>query len=510
MLDDQSLPFSPSWFPPSPEPFPQSMELRQDPTMVESENMDEIFAGLFSVPAISEATPTTQQQPPLSNSHGYVQQSDEQGLLNPNTLNSFHEPVVSTMQQHQQPLSNSNGYLQQSDEDDLLQNMLNSFQEPGGSAMQQQQLVCHSNVYVQGNLPNIQSDQQYLSNQNIIMNSFQDPNISTMINIVQQTEEGNNGYAHQQPLIDSFELPNHLQDQFLSPPVPENYPSYPAYQHGPIGSHFNMYEQQPTPRALTNREDEPFPPRMVSDLATTYSQQNQISVIPPQPRMSSSSTRNYFQQNQISMVPPQPGIPSNSTRTCPLQNQNSMWPPPSQVPLSSTWIPQQYQIPMGPPQQNQIPMRPPQSQMRSRSTTTRTHLLQNQISVTSPQLQIPSISTRHHGNAQELVDQPFPSFRPPQQETSTQIRPCTNSLTTPLQTSAIVGRRRRNDQNQFVQGESSSPAQRKRIVLPRSNVDSNAVDHPSEHRIQNSLYDPTYESLVLAIDPILRKFHFQR
>ncbi|XP_010480311.1 PREDICTED: uncharacterized protein LOC104759034 [Camelina sativa] len=408
MFDDQSLPFSPSWFPPSPEPFPQSMELRQDPTMVEAENMDEVFAGLFSVPAISEATPTTstqpslvpfpesliipqyppdvpapqeqplcrslgylqhsdnqdllnpnvlnsfqepdvstmkqqqqqqpqqsdhqsllnpnmmysfqdpdastmQQQPPLANSHGYVQQSDEQGLLNPNILNSFHEPDVSTMQQHQQPLSNSNGYLQQSDEGDLLQNMLNSFQEPDGSAMQQQQLVCHSNGYVQGNLPNIQSDQQYLSNQNMIMNSLQDPNNSTMINIVHQTEEGNNEYAHQQPLIDSFGLPNHLQDQFLSPPVPENYPSYPAYQHGLIGSHFNMYEQQPPPRALTNREDEHLPPRMVSDLAMTYYQQNQISMIPPQPRMSSSSTRNYFQQNQISMILPQPRMSSSST-----------------------------------------------------------------------------------------------------------------------------------------------------------------------------------------------------
>ncbi|XP_019094460.1 PREDICTED: uncharacterized protein LOC104759482 [Camelina sativa] len=229
--------------------------------MVEIENMDEVFAGLFFVPAISEATPTTSTQPSL-------------------------DPLPESLTIPQYP-----------------------------------------------------------------------PDV---INIVQQTEEGNNGYACQQPLIDSFELPNHLQDQFLSPPVPENYPSYPAYQHGPIGSHFNMYEQQPPPRNLTNREDEHLPPRMVTDLVMNDSQQNQISMIPPQPRMLSSSTR-----------------------TCPLQNQNSMMPPPSQVSSSSTWT----------PQQNQIPMRRLQSQM-PRSTTTRTHLLQNQISVTSPQLQIPSISTR--------------------------------------------------------------------------------------------------------------------
>ncbi|XP_010462957.1 PREDICTED: uncharacterized protein LOC104743594 [Camelina sativa] len=347
--------------------------------MVETENMDEVFAGLFSVPAISEATPTTSTQPslvplpqsltipqyppdvcqqPLSNSNGYLQQSDEEDLLQ-NMLNSFQEPGGSAMVQQQEPLCIASGYLQHSDQQDLLNpNLLNSFQEPDECTIQQQQLVCHSNGYVQGNFSNIQSDQQYLSNQNMIMNSFQDPNNSTMINIVQQTEEGNNGYAHQQPLTDSFELPNHLQDQFLSPPVPEN---YPAYQHGPIGSHFNMYEQQPPPRALTNREDEHLPPRMVSDLVMTYSQQNQISMIAPQSRMPSSSTRSYFHQNQISMVPPQPREPSSSTRTCPLQNQNSMMPPPSQVPLSSTWT----------PQQNQIPMRPPQSQMPSRSTTTR-------------------------------------------------------------------------------------------------------------------------------------------
>lgn len=38
------------------------------------------------------------------------------------------------------------------------------------------------------------------------------------INIGNQIEEGNNGCAHQ-PLIDSFELPNNIQEQFLSVPT---------------------------------------------------------------------------------------------------------------------------------------------------------------------------------------------------------------------------------------------------------------------------------------------------
>lgn len=46
---------------------------------------------------------------------------------------------------------------------------------------QQQQLLCDSQGYIQGNLPNRQSDQQYLLNQNM-MNSFQEANDSTMVN----------------------------------------------------------------------------------------------------------------------------------------------------------------------------------------------------------------------------------------------------------------------------------------------------------------------------------------
>ncbi|KAG7655781.1 hypothetical protein ISN44_As01g028240 [Arabidopsis suecica] len=561
-LVDDMLPFTPSWFPPSPEPFPSIMELLQDPMTAEIENFD----GIFSSPAISEAIPSTstqpsvfpcpesstipqispdmQQQEPLDDSHGYLQQSDQQdllnpnmlncyqepdvstiqqqqlnlpgpleqsdlqrllnpnmmysepdfstsqqqqllcnsagylqesdhqGLLNPNMLNSFYEPDVSAMLQQPPPLYDSHGYLQQSDQQDLMnQNMMNSFQGANVSTTQQQQLLCNSHGHVQGNLSNIQSDQQYLSNQNAT-DLFQEPNNSTMIDIGQQIEEGNNGYAHQ-PLIDPFELPNHHQEQFPSVPISQNYPSYPVYQHGPVGSHFNMYGQQPPPLVLTNREEEHLPPRNVTDLASTYHLQNQISTIPPQSQMTSSSTRIYPLQNQISMIPPQSQVPSSSTRTYPIANQISM-----------------------------IPHQP---QTRSRST--RTYLRQNRTSTNAPQPQIPSSSTRN-GNVQELVSQPLPSFRCPQVDTSTQISQCTNSFTTPIQSSNL-GRRQRSYQNHFDHGESSSASQRKRMILPKMNVDS-TVANPVEPRLVNELYSPRYESLGIAIDPFLRKFHFQR
>ncbi|CAD5313934.1 unnamed protein product [Arabidopsis thaliana] len=345
-LVDDMLPFTPSWFPPSPEPFPSIMELLQDPMTAEIENFD----GIFSSPAISEAIPSTSTQPSV-----------------------FPCPESST-------------------------------------------------------IPQISPD---------------------MIDIGQQIEEGNNGYAHQ-PLIDPFELPNHHQEQFPSVPISQNYPSYPVYQHGPVGSHFNMYGQQPPPLVLTNREEEHLPPRNVTDLASTYHLQNQISTIPPQSQMTSSSTRIYPLQNQISMIPPQSQVPSSSTRTYPIANQISM-----------------------------IPHQP---QTRSRST--------------------------RNGNVQELVSQPLPSFRCPQVDTSTQISQCTNSFTTPIQSSNL-GRRQRSYQNHFDHGESSSASQRKRMILPKMNVDS-TVANPVEPRLVNELYSPRYESLGIAIDPFLRKFHFQR
>lgn len=46
---------------------------------------------------------------------------------------------------------------------------------------QEQQLSCNSHGYLQGNLPNIQSDQQCLSDQSML-DIFQEPNVSTMVN----------------------------------------------------------------------------------------------------------------------------------------------------------------------------------------------------------------------------------------------------------------------------------------------------------------------------------------
>ncbi|KAL9857957.1 hypothetical protein AtNW77_Chr1g0031491 [Arabidopsis thaliana] len=112
-------------------------------------------------------------------------------------------------------------------------------------------------------------------------------------------------------------------------------------------------------------------------------------------------------------------------------------------------------------------MIPHQPQTRSRST--RTYLRQNRTSTNAPQPQIPSSSTRN-GNVQELVSQPLPSFRCPQVDTSTQISQCTNSFTTPIQSSNL-GRRQRSYQNHFDHGESSSASQRKVIFFIYSKID---------------------------------------
>ncbi|CAH2034205.1 unnamed protein product [Thlaspi arvense] len=99
-----------------------------------------------------------------------------------------------------------------------------------------------------------------------MMGSVQQPNDSTMSDIGQQIEEENSRYAHP-TMTQSFELPNDLQEQFLSVPLSQSYSSYPTYQHGPVASHFNMYDQQHLPLVLANSEERPLVPRMVTDVA---------------------------------------------------------------------------------------------------------------------------------------------------------------------------------------------------------------------------------------------------
>ncbi|XP_024007992.1 uncharacterized protein LOC18992202 [Eutrema salsugineum] len=391
IFDDQMFQLSPLCFTPSPDSFPPIMDVLQDPIVEETAN---VFDGLISNPVIGEANPSMNTQSPNL-------------IPFPETLTLVQNPPE---MEHQQLSGNSHGYFQdnllnrQADQQPLFdQNLLDSFLQPDVSVMQPQQLSCNSHSFLQGNLPNGQLNQQSLFNQNT-MSSFPEPNDPTMTGTGQQIEGEINGFAH--PITtQSFELPNHLQEQFRPVSLSPNYQSYPTYQHGPVASHFNMYDQQPPPLVLTNREDELLAPRMVADLYGTYPQQNQISVTPPLPQIPSSCTRPRFCRNQGNAA-----------------------------------------------------------------------------------------------NAPELGTRPSPRFRYPTIETYAQFLPCTTALAD--MEISILGRRPRSH---FEHGESSSSARRRRFSLPERNIDSNAAN-PVEERLQNSLYDPRYESLGLKIDPILRRF----
>ncbi|KAF3607402.1 hypothetical protein DY000_02047284 [Brassica cretica] len=63
-------------------------------------------------------------------------------------------------------------------------------------------------------------------------------------------EEGNSGYALP-VMTQSFELPNHLQEQFLSLPSSQSYLSEPMYEHGLVASPFNMTNSVPNQISVT-------------------------------------------------------------------------------------------------------------------------------------------------------------------------------------------------------------------------------------------------------------------
>ncbi|KAL0800231.1 hypothetical protein Bca101_055406 [Brassica carinata] len=384
--------------------------------------------------------------------------------------------------QDQQFLYNLHGSLQGNTNDELdqkslfNQNTMNHFQESNDSAMQDHNFRCNPHGFLQGNA-NGQLDQQSLFNQNT-MNPFQEQNESTMIGIGQQIEEENSGYAHP-VMTQSFDLPNHIQEQF-SLPLSQSYPSNSRYQNCLVDSHSNIYDQQLPPLVQANREDEALVPRMVTEVARTCPLQNQSSVTPLS-KIPTSSTR--YHQVQLAQ------IPSSPTRTFPLQNQISVTPPLPQIPSSST---RDHQV--------QLP-------------------------------QIPSSSTRNQENVQELVNKPSPGIKYPTLKDYAHLFPSTKAFA-PIEFNVlwrqqenspsrferrhtngqsrsfernIFGRRQRNDPSGSDHVESSSAAQRRRTVSPKRNVDLTAVDH-GEERLQNKLYDPLYESLGLKIDPHLRVF----
>ncbi|CAN6888620.1 unnamed protein product [Brassica oleracea] len=273
IFNDQLFQLSPLRFSSSPEPFASLTEFLQDPLLEETENVDGEAVGFINSSAITEANPSM-------------------CMLSPNLV-PF--PETLTLVQNQ---SDHHFFLNQ--------NMLDSFeQEPGVFAMPQQSLVCNPNGCLQGYLTNGQLDQQSLFNRNI-MNPFQEPNDSTMLENGRPIEEGNSGYAL--PVMTQFfELPNHLQEQFLSLPSSQSYLSEPMYEHGLVASPFNMYDQQPPTLVLPNRKDRGLVPSMDKNLARTNSVPNQISVTLPLPQMPSNSTRNQGNvQERVNQ--PTPGI----------------------------------------------------------------------------------------------------------------------------------------------------------------------------------------------------------
>ncbi|ESQ33988.1 hypothetical protein EUTSA_v10009450mg [Eutrema salsugineum] len=267
---------SPLCFTPSPDSFPPIMDVLQDPIVEETANVFEEAVGLISNPVGLISNPVGL----ISNPVGLISNpviGEANPSMNTQSPNLIPFPETLTLVQnppemeHQQLSGNSHGYFQdnllnrQADQQPLFdQNLLDSFLQPDVSVMQPQQLSCNSHSFLQGNLPNGQLNQQSLFNQNT-MSSFPEPNDPTMTGTGQQIEGEINGFAH--PITtQSFELPNHLQEQFRPVSLSPNYQSYPTYQHGPVASHFNMYDQQPPPLVLTNREDELLAPRMVADL----------------------------------------------------------------------------------------------------------------------------------------------------------------------------------------------------------------------------------------------------
>ncbi|KAL0656298.1 hypothetical protein Bca4012_076882 [Brassica carinata] len=411
IFNDQSLQFSPLRLSPSPEPFTSIVDVLQDPLVEETENVGEETVGLINNFAVSEANPSMSAQSPDL-------------IPLPDTLTLVQYPP----EVEQLLLCTPHGYMQenlpniQSDQPFLFdQNMLDAFQEPE----QDQQFLYNPQGSLQGNT-NGQLDQQSLFNQNT-MNNFQEPNDSSMIGIGQQIEEESSGYAHP-VMTQSIELPNHLQEQF-SLPLSQSYPSNLRYQNGLVDSHSNIYDQQLPPLFQADREDEALVPGMVTEVARTCPLQNQTSVTSPQSQ-----------------------IPTSSTRTCPLQNQIST---------------RDHQV--------QLPQIP--------SSSTRDHQVQLP--------QIPSSSTsRNQGNVQELVNKPSSGVKYPTLKDYAHLFPSTKAFA-PIELNvlwrqqennpsrferrhrngqsrlferSVSGRRQRNDPSGFEDVESSSAAQRRRTM----------------------------------------------
>lgn len=126
IFNDQSLQFSPLRLSPSPEPFTSIVDVLQDPLVEETENVGEETVGLINNFAVSEANPSMSAQSP--------------DLI----------PLPDTLTLVQYPPE------------------------------VEQLLLCTPHGYMQENLPNIQSDQPFLFDQNML-DAFQEPEVFAIV-----------------------------------------------------------------------------------------------------------------------------------------------------------------------------------------------------------------------------------------------------------------------------------------------------------------------------------------
>ncbi|XP_013594188.1 PREDICTED: uncharacterized protein LOC106302198 [Brassica oleracea var. oleracea] len=499
IFNDQSLQFSPLRLSPSPEPFTSIVDVLQDPLVEETENVGEETVGLINNFAVSEANPSMSAQSPDL-------------IPLPDTLTLVQYPP----EVEQLLLCTPHGYMQenlpniQSDQPFLFdQNMLDAFQEPEVFAIQDQQFLYNPQGSLQGNT-NGQLDQQSLFNQNT-MNNFQEPNDSSMQDHNSGCNphvflQGNaNGQLDQQSLFNQNTMNpfQELNDSTMIGIGQQIEEESSGYAHPVMTQSIelpnHLQEQFSLPLSQSYPSNLRYQNGLVDSHSNIYDQQ-----LPP-----------LFQADREdeALVP---GMVTEVARTCPLQNQTSVTSPQSQIPTSSTRTC---------PLQNQISTRDHQVQLpQIPSSSTRDHQVQLP--------QIPSSSTsRNQGNVQELVNKPSSGVKYPTLKDYAHLFPSTKAFA-PIEFNvlwrqqennpsrferrhrngqsrlferSVSGRRQRNDPSGFEDVESSSAAQRRRTVSPKRNDDLTAVNL-GDKRLQNKLYDPLYESLGLKLDPHLRVF----
>ncbi|XP_019093367.1 PREDICTED: uncharacterized protein LOC104753902 [Camelina sativa] len=312
-------------------------------------------------------------------------------------------------------------------------------------------------------------------------NLVEDQGISTLLQDpleMQQQPQQQHQVLQQQPLENSSNLwlQNNLRDDFSSISLLNNFQessvfaknqieigqvaqenngfAHPTMTSSPIlpapllhGDHFDAFGSYSQSQSLGSQNYPSYQtPRPVTSSANMYGQQ------PPQ--MNFTGRQN--EPNNSRMV-------NNSAMTYPFQNQPNIMPTFNLAPQSN------------------IPY--------------------------IPRPQVSSSFPRHLDGMQRSVNQSSSRLRFSDLNTPMQIHPYANSFIPPQD--EVVGSKRRGYENRFELGQSSSSAQRQRVVPGGQNITPAAVNL-DEPRQTNNIYSPIYESLGLYVDPHLRNYFFMR